>query len=87
MGAGPSETPSGHAQEREMTTDVEGALRPAVGSARHVRVTCGGYEVVILEPTPFPWEDVFRILLAVGHDIWVTKEENRLVIASKPPPV
>jgi len=87
LGAGPSETPSGHAQEREMTTDVEGALRPAVGSARHVRVTCGGYEVVILEPTPFPWEDVFRILQAVRDDVWVGGQEDRLVITSRPPPV
>ncbi len=70
-----------------MTTDVEGALRSVVGAAGEVRVTYGGFEAVVLEPTPFPWEDVFRILLAVGHDIWVTKEENRLVIASKPPPV
>ncbi len=46
----------------------------------------GGYRIEVLNHKMFPWADVFRLLLRLGHEVWIDTDCEKLFIVSKPKP-
>ncbi|MEN2974263.1 MAG: hypothetical protein ABDH32_01645 [Candidatus Caldarchaeales archaeon] len=44
----------------------------------------GGMIIRVLKPDKFPWENVFRTLLKLNHEIYVDERDGLLTIISKP---
>ncbi|MCS7126083.1 MAG: hypothetical protein NZ929_04145 [Aigarchaeota archaeon] len=44
----------------------------------------GGMVIRVLKPDKFPWENVFKTLLKLNHEIYVDEREGILTIISKP---
>ncbi|MCS7132767.1 MAG: hypothetical protein NZ918_03500 [Aigarchaeota archaeon] len=44
----------------------------------------GGVVVKVLNPKEFPWEQVFRTLLNLNHEVFVDERDGSLMIVSKP---
>lgn len=61
-------------------------LKDIVGEDGEVLQEYGGYAILVKNSSSFPWPDVFRMLLRLGHSVWVELMEDRLVIISKPIP-
>ena len=58
-----------------------------VGSSGHVVGEYGGYEIMIGNPSKFPWKKVFETLLSCSFDVWIEMKDEKMTIFSKPKPV
>jgi len=58
---------------------VEGAedlwekIRDVVGGSGEVLEEYGGYAIWIVSGDRFPWSRVCRLLLNIGHEVWIEK--------------
>jgi hypothetical protein len=59
-------------------------LKKMVQETGEVNSLYGGYEIRVLKPTQFPWHKVLRLLIEIGHEIWVDEKEGKIVITSEP---
>jgi hypothetical protein len=69
-----------------MSSDIAGTLRSIVGGAGDVSLVYGGFEIHVIHAAEFPWEKVFRFLLALQQEVWLEKREDLLFIVSKSSP-
>ncbi len=65
--------------------DIEGELKSEIGECGECVTVMGGFEVLVKDPSRFPWARVFRTLLGLGHEVWVELRGDRLVVVSKAP--
>jgi hypothetical protein len=65
--------------------DIESELRSEIGEYGECASVMGGFEVLVKDPSRFPWAKVFRTLLGLGHEVWVELRDDWLVIVSKAP--
>jgi hypothetical protein len=65
--------------------DIEEEIRSEIGEHGECFTVMGGFEVLVKDPTRFPWARVFRTLLELGHEVWVELRGENLVIVSKAP--
>jgi len=70
--------------EAQRLCDPETALEIIIGDKGRIVEEYGGYLIVVQDQITFPWADVFRILLRIGHAVWVEARDGRVVIVSKP---
>ncbi|MCS7094967.1 MAG: DUF3292 domain-containing protein [Thaumarchaeota archaeon] len=68
-----------------MAVDPVQELKHLVKGLAECASMYGGIAIKVKEPTNFPWNEVFRRLLSMGHEVWVQLEEGDLVIYSRPP--
>jgi hypothetical protein len=67
--------------------DLESKLKDIVGEAGKVSPEYGGYEIIVLNPSIFPWYNVLTLLLDNSLEVWVTKKDKHTAILCKPPSV
>ncbi|MEM3088819.1 MAG: hypothetical protein QXP20_06875, partial [Candidatus Bathyarchaeia archaeon] len=64
--------------------DLESKLKDIIGEAGKVSPEYGGYEIIVLNPSNFPWCNVLTLLLDNSLEVWVTKKGEHTVILCKP---
>lgn len=72
---------------KRVKTDIsysENELKSLIGSSGTVKDSYGGFEIIILDPSSFPWNRVLTKLLEISSDVWVRKEKNKIKIITKP---
>lgn len=62
----------------------ENELRSLIGSSGTIKDSYGGFEIVVLDPSSFPWNRVLAKLLEISSDVWVRKENDKIKIITKP---
>jgi hypothetical protein len=67
-----------------MRMDPEERLKKIVGDKAEVSPVYGGFEIKVLKPTLFPWHKVFKQLIEIGQEIWVSRKEGKIHITSEP---
>jgi hypothetical protein len=55
-----------------------------IGDSGEATSEYGGVIIKVLDPSKFPWEQVFRTLLKLNHEIYVERQDDSLIIVSKP---
>lgn len=55
-----------------------------IGGSGRCSSEYGGVVITVLKPNEFPWEQVFRTLLNLNHEIYVEERDGLLTIVSKP---
>ncbi|RLE83884.1 MAG: hypothetical protein DRJ41_04115 [Thermoprotei archaeon] len=72
---------------KRVKTDIsysENELKSLIGSSGTVKDSYGGFEIIILDPSSFPWNRVLTKLLEISSDVWVRKEKDKIKIITKP---
>jgi hypothetical protein len=64
--------------------DPYSILEDIIDDNGNVMEEYGGYRIEVLNHMAFPWADVFKLLLRLGHEVWVDIEGEKLIIVSKP---
>jgi len=64
--------------------DVVERLKDMVEDKGDVNSVYGGFEIMIIKPTLFPWYKGINELLEIGQEIWIAKKEGRICIISEP---
>ncbi|MEM0457203.1 MAG: hypothetical protein QXI01_05735 [Nitrososphaerota archaeon] len=78
--------------DRESKSDSKRCIDPRlviediIGEYGKVMEEYGGYRVEVLDHMMFPWANVFKLLLRLGHEVWVDIDGEKLIIISKPKP-
>jgi hypothetical protein len=66
--------------------NLESALEQIVGDTGKVNPVLGGYEVDVLDPSRFPWSDVFRLLVVETQlEVWISKKDGGLTVVCEQP--
>ena len=68
----------------EKCADPRVILEDTVEDHGNVMEEYGGYRIEVLNHIKFPWADVFRLLLRLGHEVWVDINGEKLIVVSKP---
>ncbi|PUA34120.1 MAG: hypothetical protein B9J98_01695 [Candidatus Terraquivivens tikiterensis] len=66
--------------------DPLAALKDIVGDCGEVAEEYGGYRIEVTNHITFPWASVFKLLLRLGHEVWVDTDGEKLFVVSKPRP-
>lgn len=66
--------------------DPRAVIEDIIGEYGKVMEEYGGYRIEVLNHMMFPWANVFKLLLRLGHEVWVDTDDERLLIISKPKP-
>lgn len=69
---------------REMKMDPEEWLRMIVLKRGEVSSVYGGFEIWVINPSSFPWYQVFEQLIEIGHEVWISRKKDKIHISSKP---
>ncbi|MEM2909572.1 MAG: hypothetical protein QXO01_00675 [Nitrososphaerota archaeon] len=64
--------------------DPQVALKSIIGDYGEIMEEYGGYRVEVIDHMTFPWASVFKLLLRIGHEVWVDTDGEKLFIVSKP---
>ena len=64
--------------------DVEERLKKLVEDTGEINLVLGGYEIKVLKPILFPWYKAIKLLIEIGHEIWVNEKEGEIHINSEP---
>ncbi len=64
--------------------DPEEELKRVVKDSAEVNSLYGGFEIRVSKPGQFPWYKLFNQLIDIGQEVWVSKEEDKINITSKP---
>jgi len=67
--------------------DLEDRLRSLIADTAIVDAMYGGFEISVRQPESFPWSKAMDLLTTVGHDIWIRRQNERILIITKPPSV
>jgi len=62
----------------------EDELKSLIKDSGTVRDSYGGFEIVVKDPSQFPWGDVLFKLLEISSDVWIRRENNKIKILTKP---
>lgn len=55
-----------------------------IGDTGEAASEYGGVVIKVLNPSRFPWEQVFKTLLKLNHEIYIEQQDDSLIIISKP---
>jgi len=69
------------------TVDFESALKALVEDSATVSLSYGGFEIVANKPSKLKWHKIFSLILEMGHEVWVERKNDKLVVVLKPPSV
>jgi hypothetical protein len=64
--------------------DSEESLKNILKDTGEVSSVYGGFEIKVLKPALFPWYKIFNQLIEIDQEVWVSKEEGKINITSKP---
>jgi len=59
-------------------------LRKIVEDSGEVNSVLGGFEIRVIDPSLFPWYQVFDQLIEIGQEVWIYKRKDKIYIGSKP---
>ena len=62
----------------------EERLVKIVSESGEVISVYGGFKIRVIDPSLFPWYQVFDQLIEHGQDVWINKAGNQICINSKP---
>jgi len=64
--------------------DPEARLDKIVSESGEVSSVYGGLKIRVIDPSLFPWYQVFDQLIEIGQKVWINKTGNEMYINSKP---
>ena len=63
--------------------DLESWLCKQVTHTGTMEGVYSGFEIVVNDEAKFPWATVLRGLLQSGHEVWIEKRKEKLVIMTQ----
>ncbi|MEM1710895.1 MAG: hypothetical protein QXU12_00625 [Nitrososphaerota archaeon] len=73
-----------HVKYRLKCCSPEVMISLMIGDSGETASEYGGVIIKVLDPGRFPWEQVFRALLKLNHEVYVEQQDDSLIIISKP---
>jgi hypothetical protein len=64
--------------------DPEARLDKIVSESGEVSSVYGGFKIRVIDPSLFPWYQVFDQLIEIGQEVWINKTGGQLYVNSKP---
>ena len=64
--------------------DSEDRLKKIVEDSGGVNPILGGFKIRVIDPSLFPWYQVFDQLIEIGQEVWINKTGGQLYVNSKP---
>jgi len=64
--------------------DPEEGLKMIVSKSGEVSSVYGGLKIRVIDPSLFPWYQVFDQLIEIGQEVWIYKRKDKIYIGSKP---
>jgi len=64
--------------------DSEDRLKKNVEDSGEVNPILGGFKIRVIDPSLFPWFQVFDQLIEIGQEVWINKTGGQLYVNSKP---
>ena len=64
--------------------DPEARLDKIVSESSEVISVYGGFKIRVINPSLFPWYQVFDQLIKIGQEVWINKTGGQLYVNSKP---
>jgi len=62
----------------------EERLVKIVSESGEVISVYGGFKIRVIDPSLFPWFQVFDQLIEIGQEVWINKTGGQLYVNSKP---
>ncbi len=62
----------------------EARLKFMAGETGEVHSHVGGVEIMVLDASNFPWGEILSFLLDTPQSVWITKENDTIIIKTKP---
>ena len=59
-------------------------LKKIVSESGEVSSVYGRFKIMIIDPSLFPWHQVFNQLIEIGQEVWINKRGDQIYINSKP---
>jgi hypothetical protein len=64
--------------------DPEERLKKIILKTAEVDSVLGGFKIRVIDPSLFPWYQVFDQFIEIGQEVWINKTGGQLYINSKP---
>jgi len=64
--------------------DSDERLRKIVLESGEASAVHGGFKIRVIDPSLFPWYQVFDQLIEIGQEVWINKTGGQLYVNSKP---
>ena len=67
--------------------DYLSRLKAIIEEHGDIKSVYGGFEITVRDSFNFPWNKVLTLLVDLDHEVWIEKEEDYLIIKTKPPSI
>ena len=63
--------------------DPEARLNKIVSESGEVISVYGGFKIRLIDPSLFPWYEVFDQLIEISQEVWIHKNVHKIYMSSK----